>query len=224
LFGLWLCTVCVATAVSPLISGELRGKVVIAKTTVRNSTIVSRAIIQKYVRKSLRSYRTKRTNAGEPASVVIYIEDAPVLSAGNGLDTAVLDQTSERFVPHVLPVVVGAKVKFVNSDEVYHNVFSLSAVKSFDLGRYARGKFRTVKFDKPGVVKIYCDIHTHMNAFILVLKNPYFAQVDSGGEYVITGVPAGTYVLKAWHGRLPVKSHRVTVREKSTTYIDFTFP
>ena len=81
-----------------------------------------------------------------------------------------MDQRNERFVPHVLAVMVGTVVDFPNSDLTYHNVFSLSRAKRFDLGRYAAGKSKSVRMDRPGVVRVFCDIHSHMNAFVLVFN------------------------------------------------------
>jgi plastocyanin len=131
---------------------------------------------------------------------VVYLESAPrgafeVPPPGR----AVLDQKDETFVPHVVAVTVGSTVEFPNSDRVYHNVFSLSKVRRFDLGRYPRGASRSVRFDEPGVVRVFCEIHSHMSAFILVFAHRYFATTDSEGRYRIEGVPAGRYTLAVWN-------------------------
>jgi hypothetical protein len=104
-------------------------------------------------------------------------------------------------------------VEFPNSDSTYHNVFSLSKTKRFDLGRYPRGQSRSVRFDRPGVVQVFCEIHSHMNAFILVFSHRFFATTDDAGRYRIEGVPAGEYRLVLWHdGReRDVRSVRVGV-------------
>ena len=103
---------------------------------------------------------------------VVYLETAP-RSAFDERDPghATMDQRNERFVPHVLAVMVGTVVDFPNSDFIYHNVFSLSRAKRFDLGRYAAGKSKAVRMDRPGVVRVFCDIHSHMNAFVLGLQS-----------------------------------------------------
>jgi plastocyanin len=131
---------------------------------------------------------------------VVYLESAPrgafeVPPPGR----AVLDQKDETFVPHVVAVTVGSTVEFPNSDRVYHNVFSLSKVRRFDLGRYPRGASRSVRFDEPGVVRVFCEIHSHMSAFILVFAHRYFATTDSEGRYRIEGVPSGRYTLAVWN-------------------------
>jgi hypothetical protein len=95
-------------------------------------------------------------------------------------------------------VTVGAIVDFPNNDRTYHNVFSLSKTKRFDLGRYAAGRSKAVRFDRPGIVRVFCDIHSHMNAFILVFAHRYFAVTDAAGRYHIDNVPPGTYTLSAW--------------------------
>src|SRR5207302_4391177 len=105
---------------------------------------------------------------------------------------AVMDQRNETFVPHLLAIMTGTTVDFPNSDHLYHNVFSLSKTKRFDLGRYAAGHSRPVRFDQPGIVRVFCDIHSHMNAFILVFSHPFFAVTDPEGRYRIDNVPPGT--------------------------------
>jgi hypothetical protein len=113
----------------------------------------------------------------------------------------------------VLPIVVGTTVDFPNNDATYHNVFSLSKTKSFDLGRYAAGRSKSVRFDNPGIVRVFCDIHSHMSAFILVFAHRYFALADDEGRYRIDNIPPGTYTVFAWNEALPVESRRVTVPE-----------
>jgi len=131
---------------------------------------------------------------------VVYLEEAPQAA----FDTpapgrARLDQRNETFVPYVLAVTVGSTVDFPNDDPIYHNVFSLSKPKRFDLGRYPRGQSRSVVFDRPGVVRVFCEIHSHMSAFILVFAHRYFALTDVEGRYRIEGVPPGSYTLAVWN-------------------------
>lgn len=112
---------------------------------------------------------------------------------------ASLDQRNETFVPHVLAVTVGTTVDFPNSDRVFHNVFSLSKARRFDLGRYPQGASRSVRFDRPGMVRVFCEIHSHMNAFVLIFAHRFFDTTDEQGGYSIEGVPPGTYTLSVWY-------------------------
>ena len=131
---------------------------------------------------------------------VVYLETAPRAAFDEREPgRAAMDQRNERFVPHLLAVMVGTYVDFPNSDLTYHNVFSLSRAKRFDLGRYAAGKSKGVRMDRPGVVRVFCDIHSHMNAFILVFNHPFFDVTDDDGRFELPSLPAGTYTLVGWY-------------------------
>jgi plastocyanin len=154
---------------------------------------------------------------------VVYLETAPrgaFETAESG--HAAMDQHNETFVPHVLAIMTGTTVDFPNSDKFYHNVFSLSKVAKFDLGRYAAGRSRTVRFDRPGIVRVFCDIHSHMNAFILVFSHPFFAMTDVDGRYRIENVPPGTYNVIAWNEGTSSEPKPVTVADGGMTELDFT--
>src|SRR5688500_548125 len=138
--------------------------------------------------------------APEPRRSVVYLEEAPrgafdELPGGR----ARIDQINEQFVPRLLAVTTGTTVDFPNNDRIYHNVFSLSKPRTFDLGRYAAGRSRAVRFDKPGIVRVFCEIHSHMSAYILVFSHRYFAVTDEAGRYRIEDVPPGQYTIVAWH-------------------------
>ena len=145
---------------------------------------------------------------------VVYLETAPSNRGGglSGLEgRAVIDQRDETFVPHVLAVSTGTTVDFPNGDEIYHNVFSLSRVRSFDLGRYASGKSKSVVFDRPGIVRVFCDIHSHMSAFVLVFPHDFFSVTDEDGRYEIGGVPPGRYTVVAWNESVDPETREVDV-------------
>lgn len=134
------------------------------------------------------------------ADVLVYIASVPGQFSPQG--AATIDQRNLRFEPHVLPVVVGTTVNFLNSDGVQHNTFTPSpAGDFFNLGTWPKGEARTYTFTKMGKVELLCNVHHEMHAFILVLQNPYFAVTDKEGNYRIDGVPAGSYTLKVWHER-----------------------
>lgn len=134
-----------------------------------------------------------------------------------------ISQTGAKFSPHLLVVVAGQTVSMPNDDQIIHNVFSKSPAKSFNLGFYAQGEARDVTFEKPGIVSLFCSLHRQMNAKIVIVPNPYFAQATLGGDFVIKGVPAGKYVLKAWTDGAPEKTLDVTVPESGNVVADFSF-
>lgn len=131
---------------------------------------------------------------------LVYLDVAP-RSAFDDREPgrAVMDQRNEAFLPRLLAVQTGTTVDFPNSDSTYHNVFSLSRPRRFDLGRYAAGKSKAVRFDRPGIVRVFCDIHSHMSAFVVVFNHPYFRVTDAEGRFRIDNVPAGTYTVVGWY-------------------------
>ena len=137
--------------------------------------------------------------------------------------TSRVAQKSAAFSPHVLPVMAGTVVEWPNHDDIYHNVFSMSEPKQFDLDLYkGNPPEKRVTFDHPGRVDVFCSIHANMHCVVLVMENPYFASTDGNGHYVITNVPPGTYKLKAWHERLPADEREITVPTNGEVTADFT--
>lgn len=161
----------------------------------------------------------------QPRVGVVYLEVAP----SEALEPPVaarqrMDQRNETFVPHVLAIRTGTTVDFPNSDRIYHNVFSLSPTRKFDLGRYAVGRSKAVRFDRPGVVRVFCDIHSHMSAFILVFAHRYFAVTQPDGTFQLPPVPAGTYMLAGWFEGEVRANRQVLVRSGETTVADLPVP
>ena len=154
---------------------------------------------------------------------VVYLESAPRGAFDPGeISLASMDQRNETFVPHVLAITAGAVIEFPNSDRFYHNVCSLSKAARFDLGRYAKGKSKSVRFDRPGIVRVFCEIHSHMNAFVLVFAHPFFATTDADGRYRINNVPAGTFTVIAWNEGVTSEPKPVTVGAGAVAELDFT--
>ncbi len=161
-------------------------------------------------------------DAPDRSRAVVYLDSAPrqafdELPPGH----ASMDQRNEQFVPRVLAITVGTVVDFPNSDSNFHNVFSLSKYKTFDLGRYPKGESKSVRFDKPGIVPIACDIHSHMSAYILVFGHPFFALTDADGRYVIKDVPPGTYTLMVWSELGRPEPKKVTVPDGGEAEANF---
>lgn len=154
---------------------------------------------------------------------VIYIDQAvPERPGDPPLKKETITQRDISFEPRVMPIAAGASIRWPNADGLYHNVFSMSETKSFDLGLYTKEKVPEVVFSKPGRVDVFCSIHSQMHCIILVLPSRYFAKASSNHRYTIPGVPAGTYTLRAWHERLPSIIQTITVPEQGEVRADFT--
>jgi plastocyanin len=147
----------------------------------------------------------------------------------NAMPTNIVEVTTTRiaqrgavFTPHILPVVAGTTVEWPNNDDIFHNVFSDSDAKKFDLDLYkGNPPDKRVTFDRAGKVDVYCSIHADMHCIVLVMENPYFAVADAEGNFTITNVPPGTYKLKAWHERLPADEQEITVPTNGVVRADF---
>jgi plastocyanin len=161
--------------------------------------------------------------ANELANVVIYLE--PNASSPQPAPVrASLEQRDERFQPRVLVVPVHSTIDFPNRDDVYHNVFSLSGVRSFDLGRYGRNASKSVRIDRPGVVRVFCHIHADMSAAIVVVDGPAYAIPDSAGHYALGALPPGDYTLVGWHERSEPVRRTVHIAAGETTRLDLRIP
>jgi plastocyanin len=158
----------------------------------------------------------------ERRHVVVYLRDArpqPVMAM-----RVAIRQVNESFTPRVVAVTVGSEVEFPNDDPIYHNVFSLSRAKNFNLGRYPKGDTRRVRFDRPGVVKVFCEIHSHMSATVMVFDHPWFAVPAENGAFELPAVPAGDRQITAWHERLGDTTLSLRVIAGQPAAADFVLP
>ena len=159
--------------------------------------------------------------APDPPAAVVYLEGVFPM-AGHDRPVAQMTQKNLNFGPGILPIQVGTTVEFPNLDDTYHNVFSYSKTKRFDLGRYRKDENPgVVLFDKPGVVTLHCEIHGTMRGTILVLENPYFQKTDSQGFYRLGHLPTGQYLLKAWVNEGDVRSKPVVLAAGGVLHVDF---
>jgi plastocyanin len=157
----------------------------------------------------------------QPPLAVVYLDGSFPQSAS--LPTKQVSQKDLTFIPSLLPVRVGTTVEFPNLDDTYHNIFSYSPAKRFDLGRYREDErpIPTEVFDKPGLVILRCDIHEHMHGLILVLNTPHFVMTDTSGHFRLEGLPAGHYTLKAWIDSRTTREKPVDLKSGQTLHVDF---
>lgn len=168
------------------------------------------------------------TIAGKPtAEVVVSVEGVPPENfkaqlAAIKAKKAVMDQREQKFLPVILPVLVGTRVAFPNNDKSWHNVYSKGGAKDFDLGLYPPGKSREVTFDKPGGARILCNAHPNMEAYIVVKEHPFFSAADKRGNYRIDAIPLGKYRVTVWHPELGTTEAGVElVREGEVLGVNF---
>ncbi len=139
---------------------------------------------------------------GRPATdvtdVVVYVDGAKARPAPVKVT---MTMKGKNFIPRLVVVPVGGTVEFPNEDPIFHNVFSVSGENRFDLELYKRPKSGSWTFQYPGVVRVYCNIHPQMSAVVMVRDNPYYTKAAPDGSFAIEDVPAGKYVLRAWHER-----------------------
>ena len=221
LFQFWIIFISIAQEPSSAATGTIKGRVTITTADDVTGDIIRGRSLNRYGAMSMKSDKS-----AEPYTVtekaVVFIESV----SGSFEPPRVhpkLDQRDMVFHPLVLPVVVGTTVDFPNSDPLFHNVFSFSQAKEFDLGRYPKGQKKSVTFDKTGVVSVYCEIHSYMFATILVLQNPYFAIPDEEGNYSLSGVPGGSYQISFWYGRKKIKTEKITIAPNQITTTNFSY-
>jgi len=200
------------------IGAELNGRILITKKMTRK-------------RVTLPAYHLRGVPAPEPeisrpvdeyGEIVVFLdgnlpgEEKPV--------RAELIQQNRRFEPQMLIVPAGSSVFFPNADPIFHNVFSLSSVKKFDLGYYPAGQTRVVKFDAPGVVQVYCHLHPNMYAAIVVVPNRWYARPAEDGTFSLKGIPAGTYHVVTWHMSAGFFRRQVQVPANGIVNLDINIP
>lgn len=200
-------------------TGSVTGKIEILKMNAMEPSQHA-ARHHTYGTMTMTSQRPPATN--EYANIVVYLEGQNLKPEPQRVPShSQIDQRNAEFLPHVLPVLRGTVVDFINRDNMYHNVFSLSPTKKFNIGRRPTGQAVPIVMDKPGIVEIFCDIHSNMAAYILVLDNNFFTQPNKQGNYSIDHIPSGTYTLKVWHERLTSQEQNITISPNSTTTINF---
>jgi plastocyanin len=153
----------------------------------------------------------------DSSEAVVYLAALPGQTAAAPTEHAKVDQRNMKFEPHVLPVLVGTTVDFLNSDSVTHNVFTPDACAGkFNLGTWPRGQTKSHVFAKECAATILCMIHPEMEAFVVAVPSPYFTVTAADGSYTIAGVPDGNVTVKVWHPKLKPVEKAVTVHGPTT--------
>ena len=215
--GAVLLGVCLAAL--PLCAGDVAGLVRIDRKLTKPKVTAPTSSYQRGAAVELGSDSVDPL-VWERLRVVIYIDGhLPAKPL-----TASIEQKNRRFLPETLVVPVGSTVSFPNLDPIFHNVFSLSKAKSFDLGNYARNQTRTVTFTKPGIVFVHCHLHPNMAASIVVSPNAWSTQPDGEGRYELANVPAGKQKIVAWHKAAGFFEQTIDVAATGRTIVDFAIP
>ena len=161
--------------------------------------------------------------ASEIANVIVFLKDPPKRAEPAPMH-ATITQKDEAFVPRVVAITKGSTIDFPNTDPFFHNVFSLSRGANFDLGRYPKGESRGRRFPNAGLVKVYCHIHSHMTAAIMVFDHSFFRIPAADGTFTLDDVPAGNYQISAWHERIGESTTPVKVEPGRTARVEFALP
>ena len=204
--------------------GSITGHVVITKVMTRK-----RVTLPSYDMRGVAVSNTNPNTSGnsdpaidELSRVILYLEGPGLKPASPVQET--LTQKNRHFDPEIVVVPLGSTVSFPNEDPVFHNVFSLSKVKQFDLGYYPAGATRSVKFEKPGIVQVFCHIHPDMAAAIVVLASSFWTRPGTGGAFTFSGVPPGSYDLVAWHRSAGFFRRHITIADGGKVDESFVIP
>lgn len=221
LAGFGACTVFTVAACAQSVSGTILIKRRLTKASVTPDV----SVYQRGVTVKLGKDPVEDPLEFERTRVVVYLE-GPVRNndAAADREPVQIEQINRRFSPDLVVVPVGSTVSFPNMDPIFHNIYSLSKPKTFDLGSYDRGQTRKVQFPKPGIVSVYCHLHPNMAATIVVTPNRWYARTDRTGQYRIDNVPPGQYTIVAWHKTAGFFRKTIVVQPGQDASADFFIP
>jgi len=216
---------CIPAVAVALPAQAITGNIVIKKKLTKPSVTASVSVYQRGTTVKLGKDASLDPITYERSRVVVYLE-GPAIAAQNPGDFPApqIQQLDRRFSPDLVIVPAGSTVSFPNMDPIFHNIYSLSKPKSFDLGNYDKGQTRKVTFLAPGIVEIYCHLHPNMQATVVVTPNRWFARPDRDGQYRILDVPPGQYTLVAWHKTAGFFRKTVVVENGHVATADFLIP
>jgi len=209
----------------PAVEQEITGVITVNRKLTRPSVTAPVSMYQRGTAVELGKETVEDPLAYERSRVIVYLEGRlPEAAAPAHRATFHMEQQNRRFAPDLLVVPVGATVSFPNMDPIFHNIFSLSKAKEFDLGSYDKGDSRSVTFTKPGIVYVYCHLHPNMEGAIVVAPSRYYAQADASGHFRLPPVPPGEYTVVAWHKAAGFFRKQVTVGPGHDLTADFLIP
>jgi plastocyanin len=203
---------------------DITGTILIKKKLTRPSVTAAVSVYQRGTPVKLGKDADEDPLAYERTRVVVYLEGAGPAAEDSAMPVPQVQQLDRRFMPDLVVVPVGSTVSFPNMDPIFHNIYSLSKAKSFDLGSYDKGETRKVVFPKPGIVDVYCHLHPNMAATIIVTPNRWYARPDRTGQFRIANVPAGQYTVVAWHKSAGFFRKSIVVENGRDAVADFFIP
>lgn len=219
------CSLSLAVLICALIApsvqaGDVHGTVIIEHRLTKRKVTTSADLYARGTPVQLAKDQQQDPLAFERTHVVVYLEgnqpSQPIV--------AELSQKDRRFTPDLVVIPAGSSVSFPNLDSIFHNVFSLSSTKSFDLGDYPKGHTRVVKFPKPGIVFVDCHLHSNMSAVIVVTPNRWATKADASGHFSLPNIPPGTYTIVAWHKAAGFFRKTIRVTENGDVNVEFAIP
>jgi plastocyanin len=205
-----------------LCAGTIEGAVVIKKKLTKRRVTASVPLYERGPAVELAVNGEEDPLAFERSRVAVYLEGGLPPAAPAALVR--MEQTNRRFSPETLVIPAGTKVSFPNADPIFHNVFSLSSPKMFDLGNYSKGETRMVTFPEPGIVYVNCHLHPNMTAAIVVTPNGWNTLADREGRFALHDVPAGKYTIVAWHKEAGFFRETVQLTAGGNEQVEFLIP
>ena len=210
--------ICLLSALS-VYAGEIHSHVTITRGLTKK-----RVTLPAYQLRGapIRSSPPASSTVDELSLVAVYLEGKD-LKAGQSLHLE-MKQRNREFEPDIIIAPIGSTISFPNADPIFHNVFSLSQAKAFDLGYYPLGQSRTLRFDKAGIAQVYCHLHPNMSGAIVVVPSAWYGEPDADGNLVFSEVPAGACKIVAWHKSAGLLRRRISVPESGSVDIELAIP
>ena len=203
---------------------DISGTILIKKRLTKPNVTAAVSVYQRGTPVKLGKDPDEDPIALERTRVVLYLEGSGPAGDDSGSEAAQVQQLDRRFMPDLVVVPAGSTVSFPNMDPIFHNIYSLSKAKAFDLGSYDKGQSRKVVFQKPGIVDVYCHLHPNMAATIVVTPNRWYARPDRSGLYRIPNVPPGRYTVVAWHKSAGFFRKSIVIEGGHDSVADFFIP